>query len=62
MPECELPDRFCSFFQEKIASVCNELDLQPSDSTPAPHSFVGSEPCGSEPMSGSEPCGSEPMS
>ena len=51
MPECELPDRFCFFFQVKIASICNEFDLQPADSTPAPHSFVGSETCGSEPVS-----------
>ena len=51
MPECELPDRFCSLFQEKIASICKELDLQPADSTPAPHTFVGSKPCGSEPVS-----------
>ena len=51
MPECELPDCFCSLFQEKFATICKELDLQPADGTPTPHSFVGSETCGSEPMS-----------
>ena len=39
VPECELPDRFCSFFEKKIASIGSELELQPADDTPSPHSF-----------------------
>ena len=56
IPECELPDRFCSFFQEKTTAIrseldSSELDSQPADSTPTLHSFVGSELCGFEPVS-----------
>ena len=40
-----------SFFQEKIAAICSELDSQPADSTRTLHSFVGSELCGFEPVS-----------
>lgn len=50
-PVCALRDRFCSFFHEKIASLRSEPDSQPADSTPTPHSFVGSELCCFEPVS-----------
>ena len=50
IPESELPDHFSSFFDQKIASICTELDSQPVVDTNISHSFVGSELCSFEPV------------
>ena len=50
-PDCALRDCFCSFLHEKTAFIRSELDSQPANSTPTPHSFVGSELCCFEPVS-----------
>ena len=51
IPESELPDHFSSFFDQKIASICTELDSQPVVDTNISHSFVDSELCRFEPVS-----------
>ena len=51
IPECQLPHSFCPFFEKRIASIRSELDSQPADGTPTPHSIVDTELCGLEPMS-----------
>ena len=51
IPECELPDRFWSFFEKKIASSRSKFDSRPADDIPTLHSFVGSGRCGCEPLS-----------
>ena len=48
--ESKLPDHFSSFFDQKIASICTELDSQPVVDTYISHSFVGNELCSFEPV------------
>ena len=50
IPESELPDYFSSFFDQKTASICTELDSQPVVDTYISHSFVGNELCSFEPV------------
>ena len=51
IPEAVLPGHFSSFFDQKIVSICTELDSQPVVDTYISHSFVGSELCSFEPVS-----------
>ena len=51
IPESELPDHVSSFFDQKIESICTELDLQPVVDFYISHSVVGSERCSFEPVS-----------